>query len=193
MIYRNLNDYDLLERIKVADSFAMDILIKKYEPVIVGISKKFYSKAKYQGSDMNDLVQEGRIAVLRAINAYDYEKDSLFYTYVSVCIKNHLISYCRNLDSRKHSFLNYSLAEEFVFNVSDVSFEPMRYLNEKNFDSLISLERYELSFIDGCVFELRYNGFSYKEISNLLDMSMSSVSRRLCKIKKSLQLLKDKI
>lgn len=192
MNYKNLNDYELLYRIREDNMLSVDVLIKKYEPVIVGLAKKFYPIVKCCGADMNDLVQEGRIALLKAINAYD-ESDSLFYTYVSVCLKNHLITYCRSLSSSKHSILNYSISEEYSYNISDISFEPDGYLNEKCFDDAIINEMNDLKFIDSCVFELRYNGFSYKEISELLDMSVSSVSRRLCKIRRSLQLLKDKL
>ena len=36
------------------------------------------------------------------------------------------------------------------------------------------------------VFELRYNGFSYKEISRLLDITVSTVDGRLSKIRRYL-------
>ena len=191
MNYKNLDDYDLLYQIRVDDKSSIDVLIKKYEPIIVGMAKKFYPRVKYQGADMNDLIQEGRIAVMKAVNAYD-ENDALFYTYVSVCLKNHLITYCRSLSSCKHNALNYSVGEEYSYNISDISFEPDEYLSCKRMEELIINGMYDLKFIDSCVFELRYNGFSYKEISDLLDISLSSVSRRLCKIRRSLQLLKDK-
>lgn len=192
MIYKNLDDYNLLSQVKNDDDLSVDILIKKYEPIIVGVAKKYYPIVKYQGADMNDLIQEGRIALLKAINAYEAE-DALFYTYVSVCIKNHLITYCRRLSSSKHRALNYSVGEEYSYNIKDETFEPVEYLCGKRFDNLVISEMHELKFVDSCVFELRFNGFSYKEISELLDMSLSSVSRRLCKIRKSLQLLKDKL
>ena len=61
-------------------------------------------------------------------------------------------------------------------------------MNEEKF----IMYKNSFKFLDSNIFELRYNGFSYKEISQLLDISFSCVDSRLCKIRKSLQLMKDK-
>ena len=45
----------------------------------------------------------------------------------------------------------------------------------------------KLSFEDSCIFELRYNGFSYKEISELLDIPVSTIDGRLSKIRVKLK------
>ena len=38
-----------------------------------------------------------------------------------------------------------------------------------------------------CVFEMRYNGFSNKEIAELLDLNLSSVESKICKARKFLK------
>ena len=61
------------------------------------------------------------------------------------------------------------------------------YFNE------INLERKFVSFknlfdiVESNIFELRYNGFSYKEISKLLDIPVSTIDGKLCKIRRILK------
>ena len=47
--------------------------------------------------------------------------------------------------------------------------------------------KYLFNIKDSAVLELRYNGFSYNEISSLLDIPLSTVDGRLYKIRKYLQ------
>ena len=46
---------------------------------------------------------------------------------------------------------------------------------------------YKLEGYDRKVFELRYNGFKYREIGELLELSTSTVSKIVEKLKKNLQ------
>ena len=46
---------------------------------------------------------------------------------------------------------------------------------------------YSFDLITRCVFELRFNGFSYLEISQLLEISVSTVDSRLSKARKIMQ------
>lgn len=193
MDYKDVNDYELVYRIRENDDEeAINFLIKKYEPIIIKLAKKYFVQAKYQGVDMNDFLQEGRIAVVKALNSYDPNSVSLFYTYVTICINRHFVSYCRNLSSTKNTPLNYSVSDDCLYDIGDFSFEPVEYLNDRLKDDIVIREKNSLKFIDSNIFELRFNGFSYKEIGELLDVSCSVVSRRLCKIKQSLQRVKDK-
>lgn len=90
------------------------------------------------------------------------------------------------MNSSKHYLLNTSLDDEYIYSVSDNDvFEA--YFNE------INLERKFVSFknlfdiVESNIFELRYNGFSYKEISKLLDIPVSTIDGKLCKIRRILK------
>ena len=193
MNYKGINDYELIYRIRENnDEEAINDLILKYEPLIAKLVKKYYVSDYCLGVDVNDFIQEGRIAVVKALRTYDLENPTLFYTYVYVCVNRHLITYCRSLASSRNNPLNFSVSDDIFVCLSDFSYEPFTFLNSKYDDLEVMNNIHSLQLIDGSVFELRYNGFSYQEISELLDMSLSSVARHLCKIKKSLQGIKDK-
>lgn len=193
MDYKDVNDYELIYRIRENDDEdSVNVLVKKYEPLIARCASKYYVKAKYYGVELSDLIQEGRIAVMKALNSYDADNTTLFYTYVTVCINRHLITYCRNLSSNKHIALNCNVGDECLDVFGDLRYEPFSCLNFSYDEDAIKEKMYALDFIDSNIFELRYNGFSYKEIGELLGVSNSIVSRRLCKIRKTLQVIKDK-
>ena len=193
MDYKDINDYELIYRIRENDDEdAINIIVKKYEPLIFNVAKKYFVQLKYQGADMTDLVQEGRIAVYKALNSYDPNNVSIFFTYVTICIERHFITYCRNLGANKYSPLNYSVSDDCLYEIKDYSFEPYNNIVRKNDENTIVNVKNLLDFIDSNIFELRYNGFSYKEISELLDISISAVSRHLCKIRDTLQGIRDK-
>lgn len=191
MDYKDLNDYELIYHIRENnDEECINVLVKKYEPLIAKCANKYYVKAKFQGAELSDLVQEGRIAVIKALNSYNSNNNSLFYTYVTVCVNRHLITYCRNLSSGKHNALNYNVGDECFGILGDLTYEPFSCLEVSCDEEIIKKKMYSLDFIDSNIFELRYNGFSYKEIGELLGISNSIVSRRLCKIRKTLQVIK---
>ena len=136
--------------------------------------------------EYEDLVQEGLIALNEAINKYNERSGVLFYTFLCVCVERRILTYCRKMNSSKHYLLNTSLDDEYIYSVSDNDvFEA--YFNE------INLERKFVSFknlfdiVESNIFELRYNGFSYKEISKLLDIPVSTIDGKLCKIRRILK------
>lgn len=192
MNYKNVNDYELIYKIRENDEESMNELLKKYEPLIVGIAKKYFDSYKTYGIEMADLIQEGRIAIVKSIGSFDEEKNTLFYTYVIVCIERHLISYCRSLDTLKNRALNGYVSDECICLLDDDTYQPELIFNNVIYDNLINEMKNSLNFSDSNIFELRYNGFSYKEIAKLLGLTYATVSRRLCKIRKTLQEIKDK-
>ena len=87
-MYKKLNDYELLSQ--VADNeFATEALFEKYKNLIYGIAKKAYVHHQNTGLDMNDLIQEGMIGFSIAINTFDEQKNTTFFTYARTCITSH--------------------------------------------------------------------------------------------------------
>ena len=190
MEYKRLNDYELMYMIRENDDVSLDIMLKKYSPVIKKIAVKYYDFAKKRGSELEDLIQEGMIALNRGIVSYNENSGVLFYTYACLCIERHIITYCRNIDSYRHASLNYSISDDVLSSVKDENVISYDNLIEKCSGNKFVYYKNLLDFKCSTVFELRYNGFSYKEISELLDIPVSTVDGRLCKVRK---ILREKI
>ena len=186
MDYKKINDYEVVYMVRENDEEAREIIFNKYIPIVRRIASDHLALAKMARIEYEDLVQEGLIALNEAINKYNERSGVLFYTFLCVCVERRILTYCRKMNSSKHYLLNTSLDDEYIYSVSDNDvFEA--YFNE------INLERKFVSFknlfdiVESNIFELRYNGFSYKEISKLLDIPVSTIDGKLCKIRRILK------
>ena len=186
MDYKKINDYEVVYLVRENDEEAREIIFNKYIPIVRRIASDHLALAKMARIEYEDLEQEGLIALNEAINKYNERSGVLFYTFLCVCVERRILTYCRKMNSSKHYLLNTSLDDEYIYSVSDNDvFEA--YFNE------INLERKFVSFknlfdiVESNIFELRYNGFSYKEISKLLDIPVSTIDGKLCKIRRILK------
>lgn len=193
MDYKNVNDYEIIYMIRENDDDARNLIFNKYLPIVKSIANKYYVFFKQNGADYDDFVQEGLIALNKAMNTYDENCGSLFYTYASLCITRQIITYCRNLCSKKHYILNNSIRDEDIFlyvnNGDSVDDYLCELYKEEEFIEIKNLFPLKYS----SVFELRYNGFCYKEISELLNISVSTVDSRLSKIRYTLHNMRKNV
>ena len=121
---------------KNRDKLAALTLVRKYRPLILKYSTNFHLK----NYTVEDFIQEGEIAVLKAIDKYDVTKDTnSFNGYVIRTIKN---SY--NMLARKHikygeeSSLDIYTQDglcimDFITDPSNIESE---YINKWNFETL---------------------------------------------------------
>ena len=108
-MYDKYNDYELLSYISECNEDATDILLKKYEPLIVSTAKKLLKGMENFGLDINDLVQEGRLGLLNASETFTESKDTLFYTYAKTCIERKMYDLVKSTRRVKHKILNESI------------------------------------------------------------------------------------
>ena len=178
MNYKSYNDYELIYKIKENDDDSLDILFKKYEPIILCFCNYYYEKIKNRGADYNDLVQEANIGLYMAYLKYEERVGVLFYTFACRCIRNRLSAYTRTFFNKKNNIINTSIPyNDLLYGSNRDDFDYDEFIDIKN----------KLSFKYSIVYELRFNGFSYKEISVLLDIPISTVDGRMCKIRKILR------
>jgi len=184
--YKSLNDYEICYSIRENDDEALNIMFDKYLPIIKKMVSKFYVKYKNIGISYDDLIQEARIGLMKAINGYD-ESKSLFYSYAIMCIESQLITYCRNYNKLSNYPLNYNLGDSSIDNFAvsedDFSYPERIYLENEKFFECKNLLKFDFSI----VFELRYNEFTYKEISIFLDLPISTIDGRIRLIRNKLK------
>lgn len=193
MEYRDFNDYELLSFIGEKNEAASDILFKKYEPLISSIASRFTSYCGSLGLDINDLIQEGRIALNNAILNYREDRDDTFYTFARVCIERRLISTIIKAKRKKHKILNESLSIESDIDGTNINLEniigdysniPERTMMDDEFtNEIMNYAKNNLTDFEHQVFELRIDGFEYKEIAVLLDKDIKSVDNAIQRIK----------
>jgi len=97
----------MLEAARSGNQEALNEIIKHYEPEVRMIACKYFLPR----ADYDDLIQEGRIAIYRAILSYDINLDIPFLHFLRMVIKRKLIDSLRKYTRQKHINLNeaYSL------------------------------------------------------------------------------------
>lgn len=196
MNYKTINDYEILYMIKENDDYAENIMYRKYLPVIKKIAAKYVKFIESRGADYEDLVQEGIIGLSHAVNSYKDNHNTIFYTYACLCIERQINVFCRDLSSKKNEILNSCMYGDEILNIQSSKYQYSNpetvNLEQLEYQEFINCKNY-FNIDKSSVFELRYNGFTYKEISKLLDISISTVDGRLSKIRKTLHVLGKKI
>lgn len=198
MRYKDYNDYELLSFISEADENANEILFEKYRPLIVSIATKMINYCKGTSLEINDLIQEGMLGLNIAINRFNNNKETSFYTYAKKCIESKMISLVIASRRLKHKFLNDSISIEYSSNdgeiinlenfLSDTKANPEEMLlSEEQENELIKQVKDLLTDFEEQVFSLRISGFNYKEISEILDKDSKSIDNALQRIRNKIK------
>lgn len=189
MDYRDYNDYELVEFIYEGNEEANNIILEKYTPMINNLASKMIKHCNNNGIDYNDLCQEGYIGLNYAINHFNEEKNTVFYTYVKKCIERKMISTLIASNRLKHRFLNESISFDNDNNILDKTLKDE--LNNPEFiienieleENLIKNVKKKLTDYEEQVFELLISDFNYKEISDILDKDKKGIDNTIQRIR----------
>lgn len=187
------NDLELLDYINDGNEEALEIIYKKYEPFIDSKARRYLKINDNLGLDLNDLLQEGRLALNEAIKSFNPSLDTTFYTYATTCIERKMISSLIGANRLKHKILNESISFEQEGEDNSYSLEnvivnedndPLNVviLNEREKIFLSKLKE-ELTEFEYQVFELKYHNFNYKEISEILEKDPKAIDNAIQRIR----------
>ena len=197
MDYKEYNDNELLYYVNEANEEATEIIYKKYEPLINNLARKIINYCKNSGVEINDLVQEGMLGLSKALEQYKDNKDASFYTFAKTCIERKIIKAAIAARRQKHKILNDSLSIESTdeegnniceYLLSDDKSNPeTMLLNIEREKDILNKASHILTDFEIQVFELKINGFNYKEISEVLDRDVKAIDNALQRIKTKLK------
>lgn len=193
MNYNDLNDYELVSYVAEGNEDANAIIMEKYQPVITKFAKKMMDNTINTGLEISDLEQEGRLGLIHAIDTFCEQKDAAFYTYAKTCIERSIISAVIRSKRLKHKFLNESLSydsEEIDVNklLKDNVLNPENIiLSSESEEKIIKKMKNKLTDLEQEVFQLLIAGFSYKEISVILDKDIKAVDNTIQRVRRKLK------
>lgn len=176
MDYKDLNDYELIYMVRENDDSSYGTLFNKYLPVIKRISSEYYRLFSNYGFDYSDFLQEGYLGFQKAVSGFNEENDTLFYTFLTICLRRHLKSFCKKItcDSKNVNRCNFvdidnTEVEDCSLNI-DYNMARDDIVREM-WDVVYSFD----DIIFSCIFELRLNNFKHSEIAELLDIDVRQV------------------
>lgn len=195
MNYKKLNDYELIYLIKEKNEEARNILLEKYQPIIKSMANSYYKKNISKGIELDDFLQEGYYSFFKAIDTFKEDKNVLFYTYVVKCLERAMSSFNSKINSKRYDILNKAFSYEVKEDVSQQPYinvisddkEPLSEIMEEEFYNTLNNFKLDLKAEYSVIFELKYNGFTTKEISILLDITPTRIYHCLNKIRQAIK------
>lgn len=186
-----INEMALLEAARSGDRDCLNMLIEYYEPEIRKIACKYFLPR----SDYDDLIQEGRIAIYKAIISYKSNTNIPFLHFLRMVIKRKLIDSLRAHNRQKHinlneAFsLNNSLSEDqnanFLSIMTDFQDPAQTVIALDEARSFINELNKDLSKLERNVFVYHFVvGLKQREVSERLGLNPKSLDNAIQRIRR---------
>ena len=196
--YSHYSDAELLALCHQGDDHATDYLLEKYKGLVRKKARTLY----LIGGENDDLIQEGMIALYKAIREFEPSRESSFSAFAARCIEHQLYNVIKGANRLKNSPLNsyislYTPAENGGTASRETladTLQPSELINPEDIlidqENVSTLERaieQELSSLESTVVHLYVEGHNYQQIAALLKKSAKSVDNALQRAKKKLE------
>jgi RNA polymerase sporulation-specific sigma factor len=191
--YMKLTDEQIIAKIKDGDEQALIYMFEKYQDLINSKVGKYFMI----GAEREDIIQEGRIGLYKAIKGFDLNKDNTFKTFANICIERQLITAIKSSNRQKHMPLNSYLSLNTTAYGNDEDTELIETFDseiiEDPLETIMKKEYYEeiqnimhksLSKFEEKVLERYVLGDSYEIIAQKLDMPVKSIDNAIQRIRK---------
>jgi len=188
------NEFEILHLAQEGDEIAIDMLYQKYKPIIIKKSKNAILKVSHHGLEINDIMQEGYLGLKEAIDHYNDQDNTIFYTFANLCIERKIINLIRKNIRGKDKILNDAVAiDDNLENcLKDDNNTENLYLYQYSELSLVKTLKRELTVFENQVFDLKRQGYTSKEISNTLNKDLKSIYNAYQRIKQKIKEISSK-
>lgn len=195
-----MSDIELIKKAKNGDNEAIEKLLNEHKQLVNFVTRKYF----LVGGDNDDLLQEGMIALCKAINSYDETKGVSFATYAKTVIENTIINAIKSDASNKNILLNNSYGltnqgqitnnseDDFGYTIASDSLTPeSQVISTEQTKDIVKQIKDCLSDYELKILKYYLKGLSYTQIATELGVSSKSVDNALNRIKNKLNFLKE--
>jgi len=201
--YTSLIDEEVLPFVHEGDEAATEYILSKYEQIVHKKASGYF----LMGSDRDDVVQEGRIGLYKAIADYDQTKKSSFKSFAELCITRQIITSIKSATRLKHSPLNSYVSiykpiheEEETRPLLETlahaeTCDPLEQLiHEERHHNIKTTIMKALTRLEWNVLHLYSHGYSYDEIAQKLNRHEKSIDNALQRVRRKIEkLLEDNL
>ncbi len=181
-----LSDEELVFAAQSKDTNAWTELIYRYLPNIRQKAGGYTSSS----ADRDDLIQEGLIGLLNAVNTYNIDKGASFKTYCHVCVQNKILTELeRRSNSKQQALQNYLPLEDLDPSATNGDGEdPFSIVAaQEDWDQRMAKAKALLSGLEQETLSLYLSGHSYEEMAARLNLSTKSIDNALQRIRRKLR------
>lgn len=116
-------DEALLTRYYAGDDSVFDMLILKYRPLMIKYTQKFFIPLM----DFEDMLQECRIVMFKAVQSYRLGSEARFVTFYRLLLNNHFCELLRRSNAYKRIGDNVHRSDPFVDTSELVNYSGVLY------------------------------------------------------------------
>ncbi len=196
--YEQMTDEQLIRMLRGGDSKIINYLMDKYKNMVRKEANAMY----LLGGENDDLIQEGMIGLFKAVQDYDLEQDTSFFSFAKLCITRQMYSAIEASRRKKHGPLNSYISFYEKDEDQNTLLETMEAGGESNPEELLVSQEYaqilqskleeNLSDLENRVLYLHLLGTDYRTIAKLLDKSPKTVDNALQRIKNKAEKILEK-
>lgn len=184
------NDFELVSLAQENNEEAIEILYKKYNDLIQRKAKRVLRILKGSGIELSDIIQEALIGFDEAIRKFNQNDDTIFSTFAIICIDGRIKTFILKQNRGKYRFLNEAVnfenrdSECNLLNLVSDNVTPESLLFNDVSESEIYIKiKNGLTGFEDVVFELKIQGYEYKEIANILDIDSKDIYNAINRIR----------
>ena len=187
---------ELLKKVKANDSDAFEEILRQYKPMIYSFIQANRLELGDYSINKEDLLQEGIIALHQACLLYDEQNEASFHTFAHLVVQRRIKRiFMQNYRRYQHERYSIDAVEDGMTyrNIASkkTNDNPNLALMRKENNALLRRCYDSLSPVERNIVILRENHYSYKEISERLNMSQKTVDNKIQKIRRRFKRLKD--
>lgn len=170
------SDIELYQKFLNGNNEAFNELIIKYRKQLVFFVMKYVRNMEVA----EDIVQDSFVYMI--INKINYDFKYSFRTYIYTIAKSRTINYLKK--NSKVIFISDVVEENYYNENIDIEEEYIRKEKKETLQKAIKKLKREYQVI---IYLYEFQGFKYKEISEILNQSMSKTKMMIHRAKKSLE------
>lgn len=185
-----LPDETLCSMVAAGDRVAEETLVTRYTRLVRTCARPFF----LAGGDSEDLIQEGMVALIKAVREFAPDKAATFRTFAEICIRNRLYSILRASVRDKHKALNQSISldtpdfdsNSYTSGTSSLAQrDPEDFLIDREHTAaLLAGVRKQLSEFEAKILGYYLDGLSCREIADAVGKPPKSVDNAVQRIRR---------
>ena len=185
-----LPDETLCSMVAAGDRVAEETLVTRYTRLVRTCARPFF----LAGGDSEDLIQEGMVALIKAVREFAPDKAATFRTFAEICIRNRLYSILRASVRDKHKALNQSISldtpdfdsNSYTSGTSSLAQrDPEDFLIDREHTAaLLAAVRKQLSEFEAKILGYYLDGLSCREIADIVGKPPKSVDNAVQRIRR---------
>ena len=130
-----------------------------------------------------DLMQEGRLAVCKAVASFAQDSDASFYTFTYRCINNSMLDYLRKISSKKNIVISQAVPLD---KINESELEDPNLDIEEFFDNKDKIKEMmdQLNDTQKKIVLMLIEGYSYEEMATKLNKKTKDVDNAIQQIRR---------